>query len=366
MSCDSPSWSPTVPRGPVRTALLGCLALSLFLSSAGCGKKGDPLPPLRFVPAAAQDLSVRQEGGLILLELAYPRATVGGQPLDGIDTIELWMIRRPMASLEDPPAEVELREFEATAEPVVTLRGSELEGAVIGDRLQFKLPLGERGDQIESEIYAVRTSKGIEVSKFSNLAPLVPRAAPAPPANLQLEARPTGVVVTWEADEDPEAFDVFRRRATERGYGERLRRVQGDARRVVDRSAAFGSRYIYTVRTVAGEDPLVYSDPAGEREITYEDRFAPPIPTNFVALPERGAIRLRWDASDADDVAGYVLYRRVPGRTDFARLTAEPVVQEEYFDSNLASGLTFAYRIQAIDREGNESELSEPVTATSR
>ncbi|MEM9557006.1 MAG: hypothetical protein AAGC60_22300 [Acidobacteriota bacterium] len=351
-------------RSSVAPLLAFVLLLTVAVSTGGCGKKGDPLPPLRSTPQPTKDLSVRQEGSLLMLELTYPRTTVGGQPLDGVDTVELWRLRQDARDDGEMP-QVDARQFQGGAEQLMTLSGSELEGSIVGDSIQLKLPI-ELAETPQAETYGVRTTKGIEASVFSNLATVMPVASPTPPANLALEARAAGVVVTWEAAEDPEAFDVFRRRATERGYEGRLRRVPGDVRRMVDRTASYGERYIYTLRTVVDSDPLVYSDPAGEREVTYEDRFAPPLPANLVALPERGAVRLRWDASDADDVAGYILYRRNPGRDDFVPITSEPVIGEEYFDGNLASGLEFAYRIQVVDIRDNESSLSPPVAATTR
>ena len=150
-----------------------------------------------------------------------------------------------------------------------------------------------------------------------------------------------------------------------RGYGEAIHRVGGDQRTYVDSSASYGSRYIYTVRTVASVNPLIHSDEAGEREVEYEDVFAPPLPANIVALAERAAVRLRWDPSTAEDVAGYILYRREPGR-DFHRLTPDLVTGVEYLDRGLASGLTYAYRLRVVDKVGNESELSRPVETTTR
>jgi hypothetical protein len=102
------------------------------------------------------------------------------------------------------------------------------------------------------------------------------------------------------------------------------------------------------VRGVANADPLIHSDPAGEREIEYKDLFAPPLPPNLVALAERASIRLRWDPSDADDVAGYVIYRREPAR-NFHRLGDGLITGTEYVDRNLTTGFTYAYRIQVVD-----------------
>jgi hypothetical protein len=194
---------------------------------------------------------------------------------------------------------------------------------------------------------------------------LIPLEPPPAPENLQATARPESIELTWESAE-LKGFDVYRREASERGYGKPLTRLEADARTYLDRRVEYGKRYIYTVRAIASLDPLMLSAEAGEREIDYQDRFAPPLPPSFVALGERSRVRLRWEASKADDVAGYALWRREPRRQEFHRLGDELVTGVEYLDRGLVSSFTYEYRIQAVDHAGNESELSEPVSATVR
>ena len=357
------------PGRPAASLTAALLAAGLVLPLLACGKKGDPLPPLRNIPQTTTDLKVKQQGRQILLDMAYPSMTVGGMTLGGIDSVELQQLIKPAPGAGDPEAPLpsaDAREFEAGAQTLLTMTGAELAAAVVGDRIQFRLPLAEElPAEPVANIFAVRTSKADETSSVSNRVTLIPTEPPPAPGDLQVTAQAEGIEITWEADEDPVSFDIFRREAQIRGYGEALRRVKGENRSFLDLTARYERRYIYTVRAVANVDPVIHSDQAGEREIEYEDRFAPPLPKNLVALAERASIRLRWDPSAADDVVGYVIYRREPNR-NFHRITDEPVASTEYLDRNLASGLTYGYRIQVVDTEGNESELSAPVETTAR
>ncbi len=341
----------------------------MLLVAAGCGLKGDPQPPLSTLPAKTLDLVARQQGGWILLDMAYPQTTAGGMTLGGIDAVELLGMVKPLLAEGELPA-LDAREFEAAAEPMLTLRGAELTAAVTGDRIQFRLPLAEElPAEAAANVFAVRTRKGDAASAVSNLVPMVPIPPPPAPENLQVTARAEGIEIGWQIAAEAAAkavgFDVFRREAQVRGYDAAIRRVAGDERRWLDATAEFGKRYIYTVRTVASAEPLIASAEAGEREIDYVDRFPPPLPQNFVALAERASVRLRWDASASADVAGYVLYRREPGR-DFHRLMSQPLPGLEYHDRGLVSGFTYSYRIQVVDRAGNESPLSQPITTMAR
>ncbi len=379
MCCDSRcapcsvSTSPTATGVALRAArpiqrhrwTLGLLLLAVAGASfAGCGKEGPPLPPLRSVPYRTSDLVVRQQGQVLLLELTYPNTTMSGMPLGGIDGVELLELVKLATPDHQLPA-VDPREFELGARSLLSLRGAELNATITGDRIQIRLPLTDPLPENTAQFFAVRTTKGDEASELSNRVGLIPIKAPEPPRNL--EARPTakGIELRWENEVDTAGFDVFRRDAQNRGYGEPLGRASGKERKWLDASARFGSRYIYTVRAVVQAEPLIHSAEAGEREIDFQDRFPPPLPTNFVVLPERGAVRLRWDPSPADDVAGYLLSRRDPGQ-DFRSLTDQPVAGIEFVDRGLVTGLTYSYRIKVVDRMGNQSDWSSPLTTTLR
>lgn len=365
--------SSNTPFGRIRRAACGGLLLLVLapavLLLGGCGKKGDPLPPLRSIPLPTSDLTVRQQGRLILFDLAYPTVTVSGLALGGIDALELYVMTKPLPPNAAPGAAwptAELAEFEAAGKLLQRFSGADLQSAVAGDRLQFQLPLASPlPTPPTATIYAVRAVKGNETSIYSNRVTLVAREPMSPPKNLQVEATAGGIRLSWDSEADAQGFDLFRRDAQSKVYGQAIARVPGSERGFTDQSAAFGNRYIYTVRAIANANPLVLSDPAGEREVEYEDRYAPPLPANFIALGERGAVRLRWDAVPAADLKGYLIYRRDPGR-DFVKLTPEPIAANDFTDRGLSSGLTFEYQIVAVDKSGNESPRSAPVSTVTR
>ncbi len=350
-------------------AAMMLLVLAASFVAGGCGRKGDPLPPLRVIPAPTRDLRVFQQGGILMVQMTYPATTTSGAALGGVDSVQLWQLTRPSIDGEAP--QVEAAEFDAAAEPLLELRGAELAAATSGDRLQFQLPLTlPLPDPDQALVFGVRTTKAQHSSPVSNRVAIVPRQPPEPPSALTLEGTAQGIRVGWTFDapteeDEPEGFQIYRRDARVRGYGEPVGSMPGDKRTWLDRSAQFGQRYIYTVRTLATKVPPIRSAEAGEREIDFQDRFAPPLPARFVALGERNAVRLRWERSRADDLAGYVIYRRDPGR-DFRRLNDDLVTGIEFIDRGLASGVKFEYRIQAVDRQGNESARSQPVSATAR
>jgi len=390
------------------------LALGL-VAFAGCGKKAPPLPPLRHVPQATEDLSVAQQGRELVFEMSYPTQSTSGTALPELQRIELWALERP-APGDGPPEPVDARQLESGGALVVTLEPRDLDQATVGPRLVFRTPLpeleppeapelakmeptGTEATETETAdaeatapeltqteltqteptrrgfLFAVRSVVSErDVSAFSNQAAIVPRQPPPPATGLAVTPRADGIEVSWEPpasasgegeEAAPVGFHIYRRDPRSRFQGQPLHMTAPDATRYLDTDARFGQSYLYTVTTVVAQQPLIESAPGGAREIEYRDRFAPEPPRELVALPETGSVRLVWEASPSPDVAGHRVYRRDPAGT-FRQVSEAAVTGLEYLDRGLPSGATVQYRVTAVDGEGNESEPSNDVTVEVR
>lgn len=382
-----------------------------------CGRKEPPKPPPSKIPAPISDLEIQQRGQEVILTMSYPSVTLGGLPIDELEALEIWKVSRILSTfvestdqgleteaaeeegteseepvVEEPAAEepeaslfslpstvvgdneeeqqkeslIEVRgkDFAAIAVLVHRQEGSQLDSAVVGNQLFVKIPLEEvtqRGDEEEILVFGARTLVDKQrASPFSNLVKLYPRTPPPAPTNLTVEATPDGVQIDWEIIEDAIGYRVYRRNAKVRDYAEPLYKAREDLGSYLDRSAVFGERYIYTVTSVGNLEPPVESAVAAEHEVDYKDRFPPTTPTEVVALPETGRVRLLWQPSSSADTQGYWIYRQDPGAS-FRAVNAELIVGSEYLDIDLASGLTYRYYILAVDTEGNLSTPSEEI-----
>lgn len=398
---------------PLTLALAATLSLGLM--TAGCGNKRPPKPPPLMVPATTTDLQVAQRGTELQFAFTYPAVTVSGLALPGLEAIELWRLTMPLtppepeedetgetAGDEDaeaeeitaeetpPPAtpflfrrptvetvvqaeeriQVDPREFVALAAIEQRIEGAELQAAINGDRLLLRLPLGKLPpaevpeEERDLEVFAVLSvsSRG-RGSELSNLVKILPRIPPPPPSQIETQPGANGINVVWRADDPAVGFRIYRRDAASRAYGVPIAEPAPDARSHLDQTTAFGSSYVYSVTTVALESPLVESALASEREVQYEDRYPPRPPTGLIVFAEPGHARVLWEPSIADDLAGYIVYRRAPDGSGFERLTTEPRLELEYLDTAVASGRGYSYYVSAIDLSGNESEASETIDA---
>lgn len=357
------------PRRRAFPALVGVVLLtsSLALGLTACGKKGEPLPPVRIVPRPATDLAVRQRGGEVLFDVAYPQTTIAGLTMPPLESVEVMRLLVPAPSPGSPVTPPDKRAYTGGAEVIETVSGEGLAAVTEGDRLRLRLQLPtEAAESRQAYVYAVRfTAEGGEPSDVSNLVALVPLAPPPSPESLEAEATAEGVRIRWEDGEEVGGYRIYRRLSEERSYAQPLGTAPADATDYLDRSARYGERYIYAVTAVGAENPTLESPLAAEREVDYQDRFAPPPPEGLVALGEEGGrIRLAWEVSTTPDAAGYHVYRRAGTSGDFTRLTERPVEANRYLAQGLTPGAVYTFRVTAVDQRGNESATSREVTAT--
>jgi len=367
--------------GPRRIVVFALLAAAL-----GCGKQGPPLPPLRNVPAPVKDLTVVQQGPQLLLSFTYPTVTPAGTALGGISAVEIWSVGRPAPDGKANPLDV--KEFGPVAKPVQKLAGADLTSATSGSRIDISLPLppatatapapaatpapvpgtapaAPAGPTPLAAYFAVRTfGKKGDRSDFSNIVSVVPKTPPAAPQQVTATARGDGILVEWTPVAGTVAgYNVYRRGSTERANAKPVHTAGPTEKSWLDNTAKFGQGYIYSVTARSQIQPPIESAIAAEREVRYVDRFPPPAPTELVALAEAGRVRLVWRPSEAEDVAGYIVYRRVDETGKFERVTPQPVVAAEFVDTAVAAGKTYVYRVTAVDQTGNESGPGNEVRA---
>lgn len=340
-----------------RAAALAVLALAF----AGCGKQGDPQPPIRAVPATTQDLTVGQQGERLLFALSYPNTTAAGTALSGgLSAIELWETARP--AVDGKAAPLDPRQFAAAAERRLLLTGPDLAAAVEGGRIVIDLATATAGDT--SRTFAVKsTGSSGDASAFSNLVSLVPSKVLTAPERVGVTARSDGILVEWTAVPGALGYNVYRRDAEVRKHGRPVHSAGAQDLSFLDAGARFGKSYIYAVTALSQLVPTVESAITTEREVRYQDRFAPNPARDLVALAEAGRVRLVWRSSESEDLAGYIVYRRGPSG-GFVRLNAEPATAAELTDTGVTSGETYTYRVAAVDRAGNESDPTPEVRAT--
>lgn len=99
-----------------------------------------------------------------------------------------------------------------------------------------------------------------------------------------------------------------------------------------------------------------------------KDTTPPEPPTGLSAASQDAAITLDWSAVEADDLAGYNVYRSTSAIGDVSGKDpvngGDPVSDASYTDNATDNGTTYHYVVTAVDKGGNESDPSGEVQKT--
>jgi len=379
--------------------LIAAVALSLT-PAGGCGKKGDPQPPLPRGPRAVSDLSVDQEAGEAVLNFSYPDRLLTGQPLTDLEAIEIYRAVNPPPALTTPrpapsggggatpktdeaPAAAARRAAAAAraaeeaflreSTRVVSLPVAELSRRTRGATIVYRDGLGpllKEGKLPGSLAYAVvSTRRNGEKSPLSNIATLAPAVPPAAPVILALTPEEGRICLEWLAPAgdmlgrpvQPGGYFVYRRVLPEEEYEKPLNEKPFPGTSYVDAGAPYG-KLVYTVRATLPDKPKVEGAPAEEATVDYRDVFPPPAPAHLEALSEAGLVRLVWDPVPAADLAGYLVFR-AEGAGELVRFTPEPVKESFLTDTSAKPGARYRYVVRAVDTAGNASPPSPEAVA---
>ena len=129
--------------------------------------------------------------------------------------------------------------------------------------------------------------------------------------------------------------------------------------RYEDKRMDWGTTRCYAVRTVETLAGLtIQSEALPPRCETLKDTFPPAAPRDLQAVPGEGRIDLIWESNNEKDLAGYVVLRATTATDKLEPITPAPI-QPSTFTDTVPAGVQYWYAVQAIDKAGNASPLSD-------
>jgi hypothetical protein len=316
------------------------LLASILLLVCNCGYVGEPLPPLLNIPQPVADLAAVQRGSKIIVQFTLPVFTTEGR---NIRPPLVWDFRIGEAG----QGEFHIEDWAARAVSPVKPQIDNL-------RVSYEFPVTPWiGKDV---ILGVRVQGGnrrfSDWSKFVTLSVLKP---PDIPRDLKTQNLPDGVRLTWTGAGS--SYRIYRSTEAQGGF---TVAATTETPEYLDRAIEYGKpiRYIVQaiVKTGAGD---VESELSKEVSRTPVDEFPPAAPAGLAAVPTVSSIELAWDRNTEGDLAGYRIYRALPGG-DFVKI-AEVAVTPVYTDKTVESGKHYRYAVTAFDQAGNESKRSHEV-----
>ena len=345
-----------------------CLLLSTF---SGCGKIGDPLPPIPRAPLIVNELRVEQRGAALILTFPFTRTPRSA----GLQRVDIYRLVEPITAT----AGLTPTEFEAHARLIASIPAEQipLKSAMITyqDALDLKA-----SDKNVRHRYAVRlvnaSGAEAELSNYAMIAPLFDLALA--PANVRATQREREIEITWNAPAANEsgstppnvaAYNIYRRAPG--GALAKLNAAPLTDRVYQDRAFQFGWQYEYIVRALSllpnntSLANAIESADSAALSHTAKDTFPPAAPVSITIAAANGMISLFWPLNSEPDVAGYNLYRSEDANTPaagWAKLNPQLHKSASFRDERVQVGKEYFYQLTAIDVYGNESARSATVS----
>lgn len=366
------------------------IALLLALCAAGaCGKKGPPLPPLRYVPGPATDLKATRSGSEVRLQLLLPKANVQGQGPVALDRLEIYGatvaagspdpanrdllaprflvgtidVKPPAAQGEAaPPPDAPPDTRPAPGELATFVE--ELHAAKLTPQITTPAPalpeaattaaaaVAAAAPPVTRRVYVARgLTRGGRPGQPSARLTLPLTDPPEPPSDVRVTFSESAVTVSWTAPVAPlgtvaPTFNVYAGAGTTPINPAPLTAASFERPGVT-----VGAEECFVVRTaIVSGNATVESAASAPQCVTPVDTFAPAAPQGLSAVGVAGAINLIWEANTETDLGGYLVLRgEAPGDT-LQAITATPIRETTYRDATAVPGVRYVYAVVAVDR----------------
>jgi hypothetical protein len=379
----------------INLLLLSIVLLTLF----SCGRKGPILPPLIRIPQPIVDLEARQIGENIFLQWKNPVSYTDDSPLTENREVEIWLFAADKDSddAKRPPGkddfdsraellktmgmvhersddEEEKDEEESLSLPVEFIYSLQDEKVfficdkIYKEKIHYKLK--EKESFTKVYIFSLRIKDGRKISVFSDILTFMPEVVSQPPGNLRAEVFEDRIELSWDAPKTDinqssrpvfEGYNLYRRSEEDKARKRNSTPLKKNF--FEEESFEFGTGYSFFVRTsyLAGAS-LFESADSNIIEIKPEDIFPPKAPSALISISGSKLISLSWEPNKENDLAGYRIWRRLEGESDFFLLTSELFLESNFNDTKLEKNRKYEYTVTAVDKNGNESERSSTVS----
>lgn len=172
---------------------------------------------------------------------------------------------------------------------------------------------------------------------------------------------PSSIKLNWNPVEGAQGYKVYRSITTNDETSTYLERSVTEEAEFQDYGLLGEATYNYIVTAFDENGESEISDHVTVTTEAGTDTIAPNIPTGFSGTEMTEAVELRWDHNIEADFLKYKIYQ-----DGEHILSLSPVTTTTATIDSLQSGQEYSFTISAVDRFGNESDQSEPLTFTPR
>jgi hypothetical protein len=337
----------------------------LLWALAACGRVGAPLPPERVAPAPVSELSGVVVDRGIELQWTIPTRRADNAHLRDLALLHVFRTDDDGTGDAKPALAADGR-IAGYAEVAAIRVGEPAPAVIAGDRLTFvdttASATGRRYSYVvlaeDARRHVSAPSARLTVTRIA--PPAAPTAVRATPGDREVRLAWDGSprLVDGTAASERFVYQILRAPGPEAPLDVITQTAPG-ATTFVDRGVENDRPQVYGVRAVRIARGATARSEISERVTAMAVDTTPPAPpTELVAIPSAGTVRLVWSGSVDADVSRYIVYR---GRDDgpFERVGSTAAPGTTFTDRDVPAGRwRYAVTAQDTSSRANESRRS--------
>jgi hypothetical protein len=331
--------------------LLATVWVFLMIGLLSCGKKTNPIVPVKVLPQKVEHLDYQIKGKSLLVSWDIPQKNTDGSPLRDLKGFKLlkgeWPTQEFCLTCPD--------RFQETL--WIDLKGPELPDITIApEEVRLTLNRLRPGYTYVFQVIAV-TKKDLasEQSRTLRVAWDLPLM---PPIDLGAKPVQQGLEVFWDRPKalvdgsPPEGlvgYVLYRR--TGKGPWISLNTHDKPIEKTdfIDSDLQEGTTYTYRVKALRRiQEYYLESESSEELTMVYTRVTPPPAVKELVAFVIPKGIEIRWEGIETMALSGYYIYRRTSDEKTAKRITPEPMKDTIFEDSGVVPGTTYFYSVSAV------------------
>lgn len=337
----------------MHSRLLSGLPLSIALCAVlGCATPGPPKPPTLNLPEPTRDLTATRVGNMVELRFTIPFRSTDKLPLRGANLTAVFC-----RSVDAQPC----TKLPSTVVPVGT-EASHHASFLWTDALPAELTQGD--PRLLRYTVELQNAAGRSAGQ-SEPAFTAAGTAPAAVAGLTVQGSRLGIVLRWDQAAKAEVV-VRRENVAIAGTIQLTAPSASIPSSLIDTSAKLDTAYRYSVTRcttaqLGRRNVELRSAPSPSVEVTLKAIYPPSAPVGLLAAASSNAgfaIDLIWQPVDEAGLivplAGYNVYRAL-GTGAPRKLNDTTVTIPAFHDGTAVAGVSYRYRVTAVDGKGNES-----------
>ena len=355
----------------MRLRLCGLFGNFLIIAAlSGCGTPGAPQLPSLQLASPVDDLTATRKGNRVELDWTLPRKNtdrtlVKHMPATRICRhvgTELMSSCTVVAEVPPPQSQAQHKQ-KGQEEPAVHMQYVDSLPAQLGQ----ENPAGFVTYAVE-EMNTHGRSGGLSNQVLIPVAPTLPV-----PDELSAEVSGEGVHISWIGStpaESPQGL-TYRYQIERKPVGGPAYIVVGDVApsargSYLDKTFEWEQKYEYRITTLTQVDSHgiktgVEGEDSKSVEVFTRDIYPPAQPAGlqavFSSVGQKPFIDLTWAPNMESDLAGYNVFRQLPGKPS-EKLNQQLVQVSSFRDENVKPGEKYIYSVSAVDLRGNESPRS--------